>query len=114
MLHKKALLAIFLFYLFLNVWKKKTFLKVGFSKMQKRSVLFGHVCHLNISLKVRLHKRCGSGVFAERCDFNRNLDIFSNHHRWRQKQHLMFRRLCKHHFTRSMVQILKLFAPNRQ
>ncbi len=49
------------------------------------------------SLKVRLHRRCGSGVFAERCDFNRNLPIFSNRHRWRQRQHLMCCRLCKQH-----------------
>ncbi len=46
-------------------------------------------------LKVHLHKRCGSGVFTEQCDFNR---IFSNRHRWRQWQHLMFCRLCKHYF----------------
>ncbi len=50
-------------------------------------------------VKVHLHRRCGSGVFAERCDFNRNLPIFSNRHRWRQRQHLMCCRLCKRHLT---------------
>jgi hypothetical protein len=50
-------------------------------------------------LKVRLHKQCGSAIFTEQCDFNRNLPIFSNRHRWGQRQHLMFCHLCKHYFT---------------
>jgi hypothetical protein len=51
-----------------------------------------------MSLWVRSHMRFGSSDFAERCDFNRNPPIFSYHHRWRQRQHVMFSRLCKHHF----------------
>ncbi len=49
------------------------------------------------TLKVRSHTRCGSSDFTERCDFSRNSPIFSNHHCWRQRQHVMFSRLCKHH-----------------
>ncbi len=41
------------------------------------------------------HTRFGSIDFAEQCDFNRNPRIFSNRHRWRQRQYIMFSRLCK-------------------
>jgi hypothetical protein len=51
------------------------------------------------TLRVRSHMRFGSSNFAERCDFNRNPPIFSNRHCWRQRQHVMFSRLCKHHLT---------------
>ena len=43
--------------------------------------------------------RFGSSDFAERCDFNRNPPIFSNHHHWQQQQHVMFSRLCKYYFN---------------
>ncbi len=54
--------------------------------------------HFVVPLRVRSHMRFGSSDFAERCDFNRNAPIFSNHHRWQQQQHVMFSRLCKCHF----------------
>ncbi len=37
----------------------------------------------NLQVKVRTHAGCGSSDFAERCNFNRNSPIFSNHHCWR-------------------------------
>ncbi len=30
--------------------------------------------------KARIHMRCGSGNFAERCDFNEKIPIISNDH----------------------------------
>ena len=45
------------------------------------------------------HMRFGSSDFTELCDFDRNPPIFSNHHRWRQRQHIMFFHLCKHYLT---------------
>ena len=41
--------------------------------------------------------------FCQRCDFNRNLPIFSNRHRWRQRQHLMCCRLCKRHLSQTLL-----------
>jgi hypothetical protein len=29
--------------------------------------------------KAHIHKHCGYGIFAERCNFNRKVSIFSNH-----------------------------------
>jgi hypothetical protein len=49
------------------------------------------------ALRVRSHTLFGASNFAERWDFNRNPPIFSNRHRWRQRQYVMFSRLCKHH-----------------
>ncbi len=51
------------------------------------------------TVKVRSHTRCGSSNFAEHCNFIRNSPIFSNRHRWRERQHIMFSRLCKHHLS---------------
>ncbi len=49
-------------------------------------------------IRVCSHTRCGSSNFTEQCDFNTDSPIFSNRHCWRQQQHVMFSRLCKHHF----------------
>jgi hypothetical protein len=38
-----------------------------------------------VVLKVHIHKRCGSGIFDERCNFNIKIQIFSNcHHNWQR------------------------------
>jgi len=57
------------------------------------------------SVRVRSHTRFGSSDFAERCNFNRNPSIFSNRHRWRQRQYVMFSCLCKHPLREKFIQL---------
>jgi hypothetical protein len=44
------------------------------------------VVTLAMCLKTGLHKRCGSGIFAERCNLSRKFRILSNPHRQLQRE----------------------------
>jgi hypothetical protein len=85
--------------------KPKFLLSIEFSDIFNCSTFSAVPSMINEKLKksravrVRSHTQFGSNDFAEQCNFNRNPPIFSNRHRWRQLQHVMFPRLGKHHFT---------------
>ncbi len=108
-----TLKGIFRAYVSFTLWRKSRELKKK-SIIKNPSVSSFTLRRLSLSLvhfKVPLHKRCGSGIFYKRCDFNRNLPISSKRHCWQQRQHIMFCRLCKYYFKAQIKNyILKYLA----